>query len=264
MAVYVVTGVMGSGKTLAMVGRARDYLEAGKPVATNVNLDLAKLCAKPVHAPCWRLPDRPRSADLEALGAAHTTGREELNGALILDECGAWLNSRNWGDKDRQAFIDWMLHARKRGWDVFLVVQSAVMLDKQIREGLGEYHVVCKRLDRMRVPFIGGLLKLASFGMLSGNLPKVHVASVFYGMGGAGIKADVWTYLGRDLYAAYSTQQVMEHDASGVQLVTDPRVSSVPAAPVVKPKLPAVLLASKLAREEAWQWARRYVQALGT
>jgi hypothetical protein len=194
------------------------------------------------------------------VGAVHETGREELNGALVLDEAGAWLNARSWNDNDRQAFIDWMLHARKRGWDVFLVVQSVVMLDKQIREGLGEYQVVCKRLDRLRIPVVGGLVKLLTFGMLSGNLPKMHVASVYYGLGATGIKADVWTYLGRDLYGAYSTAQVMGHEAGGVVPMALPAPPQPPEPRrVLKPKLPRVqALAAKLTPSEAWETAARW------
>jgi hypothetical protein len=223
MAVYIVTGVMGSGKTLAMVGRCRDYIEQGKPVVTNIALNLAKLVRRPPTAPVYIVPDRPTAADLLWVGSAHETGREELNGALVLDEAGAWLNSRQWADKGRQDFIDWMLHARKRGWDVYLVVQSIGMLDKQVREGLGEYHVICRRLDRLRIPVFGRLIELLSFGFLSGKMPKVHMASVRYGLGPSGMAADTWTYRGRELYEAYQTVQIMGHESPGVFALLDYR-----------------------------------------
>jgi len=35
MAGYVITGTRGAGKSLVAVARIRDYLESGKPVATN-------------------------------------------------------------------------------------------------------------------------------------------------------------------------------------------------------------------------------------
>ncbi len=230
MAVYIVTGVMGAGKTLAMVGRCRDYIQAGKPVATNISLNLDKLVGKRITAPVYILPDRPCAQDLKWIGSVHETGREELNGALILDEAGAWLNSRQWADKGRQEFIDWMLHARKRGWDVYLVVQSIVMLDKQIREGLGEYHVICRRLDRLRIPVIGRLVEFLSLGFLSGKMPRIHMASVRYGLGPAGISADTWTYQGKDLYDAYTTSQIMEHESPGVHALLDTRTASAVAA----------------------------------
>ena len=262
MPVYIVTGKLGSGKTLSMVGRMRDYLAAGKPVATNVALDLRRLLRTRPKGSVVRLPDRPTVSDLEALGAVHGTGREELNGALVLDECGTFLNSRMWGDKGRQAFIDWLLHSRKLGWDVFLIVQHAQLLDKQIRDAMAEYTVTCRRLDRVKIPVIGSLCKVLTLGLWSGRLPLVHVALVTYGAGVGGIHADTWLYRGRELYGAYSTEQVISDVSPGVHSLvwyaTEEEVAAWPPKP--KPKLHVVRLASGLSRDEAWRWAKRWVE----
>lgn len=240
MPVYIVTGRLGGGKTLSMVGRMREYMEEGRPVATNINLRLSKLLKKPPTAPVYRMPDKPSADDFEALGAAHETGDESRNGGIFLDEAGTWLNSRSWADKQRQAVIDWLLHSRKKGWDVFVIVQSINLLDKQIREAMGEYLVICRRLDRMQIPFLGKLIRGLSLGYLSGNLPHVHVASVNYGLGLGAVHSDTWWYRGRDLYAAYDTKQVITGERSGVELMP----WSIEGAPVVvpkhKPKLPEV------------------------
>lgn len=210
MPVYFVTGKLGSGKTLSMVGRMRHYLERGSGVVTNVNIDVRKLCGKRPALMPIRLPDKPTVDDLLALGACHRTGREELNGCIVLDECGTWLNSRGWSDKGRGKLIDWLLHSRKLGWDVFFIIQNASMMDKQIREALCEYHVTCRRLDRLRIPFIGKFLKALTFGLVSGNLPKVHMATVHYGLGPSAFLADTWYYRGHDLYDAYQTVQIVQ------------------------------------------------------
>lgn len=250
MPVYVVTGKLGGGKTLAMVARMIEYLDSGRRVATNIDLNLRKMLnVKPDHLPV-RLPDIPTMADLRALGSAHTTCREELNGAIVLDECGTWLNSRAWSGKERQNFIDWLLHSRKRGWDVFFVVQAMSLLDKQIRDALAEYVVVCRRLDRMRMPMIGGLLRLLSGGRLSGNMPKAHVASVFYGLGPGAVPAFYWRYRGLDLYEAYSSAQLLDEgdiqeEAGPYSLVWHETPEEVAARHAerdrLKPKLPQVL-----------------------
>lgn len=210
MPVYFVTGKLGSGKTLSMVGRIRDYLERGSGAVTNVNIDVRKLCGKRPALMPIRLPDKPTVDDLIALGACHRTGREELNGCIVLDECGTWLNSRGWSDKGRAKLIDWLLHSRKLGWDVFFIIQNANMMDKQIREALCEYHVTCRRLDRLRIPFIGKFLKALTFGKVSGNLPKVHMATVHYGLGPSAFLADTWYYRGHELYGAYQTVQIVQ------------------------------------------------------
>jgi hypothetical protein len=238
MPVYFVTGKLGSGKTLSMVGRMRDYLSKGLRVASNVDLNIRALCAKrPAQMPI-RLPDQPSMADLHALGAAHDTCREELNGCIVLDECGTWLNARGWSDKGRTALIDWLLHSRKLGWDVYFIIQNASMMDKQIRDALCEYHVTCRRLDRIKIPFVGRFLRALTFGVVSGNLPKLHMASVHYGLGPGALQSDMWYYRATDLYPAYSSAQVIRDDSAGmyslVWYATEAELAA--AAPRLKPK----------------------------
>jgi len=236
MPVYFVTGKLGSGKTLAMVGRIREYLVRGRPVATNIDLSLRKLLSVRPECLPVRLPDQPTIEDLKQLGAAHSTCREELNGCIILDECGTWLNSRGWSDRGRAALIDWLLHSRKLGWDVFFIIQSAGMMDKQIRDALCEYHVTCRRMDRLRIPYLGKLLSALTFGKLKGNLPKLHVATVHYGMGPQAFVADTWVYRGADLYPAYSSAQVIEADSAGMYSLTWYATDAERAAWPPKPK----------------------------
>lgn len=274
MPVYVVTGKLGSGKTLSMVGRIREYVERGRPVASNIDLNLRALVKRRPTAPLVRLPDRPTAADLEALGAVHETAREELNGAVVLDEAATWLNARTYSDKGRQAVIDWFLHTRKLGWDVFLIIQNVSLLDKQLRDALVEYAVVCRRLDRIKVPLIGSLINTLTFGLITGRMPQVHVAIVRYGLGPGSLHADTWVYKGKDLYAAYQSVQMIRpgSDAPGtgasepaaglfswVWYATPEEIAAWPPKP--KPKLRAVALAASLGRDDAWRLSRRYVTA---
>lgn len=218
MAVYIVTGKLGSGKTLATVGRIRDALLQGRRIATNLDLNLDKLInakhgkpepatgTKPIHQKidCIRLPDKPSVDDLESIGMGCEEINEERHGLIVLDELGTWLNTRSWADKNRQAVIDWLLHSRKKGWDVYFIIQSVTMIDKQVREGVAEYHAPCKRLDRIRIPFIGSLL---SFVGIKSTLPKIHVSNVRYGLDRDALLSDRWVYRGHDLYAGYDTRQ---------------------------------------------------------
>ena len=209
MAVYLVSGRLGSGKTLACVGRIRDALLAGRRVATNLDLNLEKLLpyrAKKVD--CQRIPDKPSIVDLNAIGMGNPVPDESKNGLIVLDELGSWLNSREWADKGRQGVIDWLIHSRKKGWDVIFIVQHLSMIDKQVRDALVEYLVVCRRLDRMKIPLVGGLLNTVSAGLISGHLPRVHLGIVRYGTSPDAPVSDRWVYTGTDLYAAYDTRQV--------------------------------------------------------
>lgn len=137
MAVYFVTGSLGSGKSLISVSKIQDKLAKGCPVATNLELRLfnmprvGKMARK---TRVYRLPDKPSVQDLEIIGRGNQTYDESRNGLLVLDECGTWLNTRTWNDKSRQPVLDWFLHARKLGWDIIFLVQNISLVDKQARE----------------------------------------------------------------------------------------------------------------------------------
>jgi len=214
MAIYLISGKLGSGKTLVSVGIIRDALLSGRRVATNLDLNLDKLLpprrgrpgARPIVA--QRIPDKPTVEDLELLGSGNDEMDETRNGVIILDELAAWLNSRTFNDKARAPVLDWLIHSRKFGWDVYFIAQNIEQIDKQVRTSLVEYLVTCRRLDRIKIPFVGKLLQTLSAGYLTGNLPKIHVAVVKYGTEQHAPIADRWVYRGRDLYAAYNTRQV--------------------------------------------------------
>jgi len=206
VAVYIVTGKLGGGKSLVSVGRIRDKLKAGCMVATNLNLDLVQLLGPSVKdCRVVRVPDKPLRADLDAIGCGNPDYDETRNGLLVLDELGTWLNSRSWQDKTRSAVIDWFLHARKLGWDLLLIIQDIDMLDAQARAALAELVVYCRRTDRISIPIIGSLFKLVWGERLP--LPRVHIAAVKYGAEHNALAFDRWVYRGNELFKAYDTRQ---------------------------------------------------------
>ncbi|WP_295720414.1 zonular occludens toxin domain-containing protein [uncultured Halovibrio sp.] len=211
MATYVVTGKLGGGKTLACVGRIRDALIEGRPVATNLDIDLVKLLGKKAkNATLYRVPDKPAADDLHALGSGNDGYEEEKNGLLVLDECGTWFNAREWNDKNRRGLIDWLIHARKWGWDPYFIVQDVSMMDKQARKALAEHVVYCRRLDRFSIPLLDPLYKLATDKPLPKK--KVHVGIVKYGDQPNAPMAERWWYVGKDLYPAFNTKQIFRED----------------------------------------------------
>lgn len=71
------------------------------------------------------LHDKPSADDPYALGEGGSGDYVESKFRLIvLDELGAWLNSRTWSDKTRMAFINWCVHARHLRWAVIFIVQK--------------------------------------------------------------------------------------------------------------------------------------------
>jgi len=218
MSIYVVTGKLGNGKTLMAVKRIRDYLLAGRRVATNLDLKLDKMLPSKMKSPrVVRIPDKPTADDFLALGNGYerADGKrvdENKYGLLVLDELGSWLNARDWSDKGRQRMIDWLIHARKHRWDVMFIVQSQTMLDKQVREALLEYLVTCKRLDKIKIPFFGHIGKALTFGAWDGCCGRIHLGVVLYAAGASilanALVVDRWLYRGVDLFDAYDTEQV--------------------------------------------------------
>lgn len=211
MAVYFITGKLGSGKTLVSVGKIRDALQEGRKVATNLDIRLEQLVGKKAKkATVYRLPDKPVAEDMFALGSGNDTYDEEKNGLIVLDECGTWFNSRDWQDKTRKALIDWLLHARKLGWDILFIIQDVSMIDKQARKSICEHVVYCRRLDRIAIPFLDMVAKLVRKKGIP--KPKVHMAIVKYGDLPQSLTVDRWIYTGRDLYRAYDTKQAFIAD----------------------------------------------------
>lgn len=234
MAVYAITGKLGSGKGKAGIDQIRRYLRSGKRVATNCDVFLEHLMGSRDKSSVIRIPDKPASVDLYMIGSGNkfvefepiiVYGQNSLsakapsprlmpgfdeshNGALVLDECGSWLNTRNFQDKGRAEMLEWAIHARKYGWDIFFIMQNISQVDKQLRDSLLEYVVRLNRLDRMKVPVVSGVLKLLTAGATEGNLPRLHIGVVRLGSMPDGLVADRWVFRGDDLNNAYNTTQV--------------------------------------------------------
>lgn len=213
MACYLVTGNLGSGKTLASVGRIRDAMMSGLRVATNLDLNLDKLLPASSRQSAYRLPDKPTEADFEAMGEGSDSPDESTFGIIVLDELGSWLNARAFADKSRAGVLEWLIHSRKHGWHVYFIAQHLDQVDKQLRVALAEHLVICRRLDRLRIPLIGALIQALTGYRLAG--PRVHIATVWYGQGLGAFKVDRWYYRARELYAAYNTRQIFREGGCG-------------------------------------------------
>jgi hypothetical protein len=223
MAIYIVTGKLGGGKTLGAVSKIDEALAQGRMVATNLDLDLAKLPSvgkKAKRTRVVRLPDKPQVDDIESIGfgiegvrnlsQARAKYDESKFGLLVLDECGTWLNSRDWAEEGRRELINCLLHIRKHLWDVYLIIQDISMLDKQARKALAEHVVYCRRFDRIRFPGLNFISEHLFGKPLS--MPKLHMGIVKYGDQPNSMTVDRWWYNGTSLYSAYDTTQVFSSD----------------------------------------------------
>lgn len=209
-----VTGELGSGKSMWAIKLIREYLQAGRPVATNLDLFLENMLPPGNEMTVIRLPDKPVRSHFDQLGDAYDAGKNGDNydetkfGLIVLDECLTWLNSRSWQDKERAGVLDWFLHARKHGWNVAFLMQSADYCDPQLRETLLTYHVSCRKMGKYRIPVVG-----KAFGL---RMPKGTIATITAGYGSNAIVHDRELYRGSDLYQAYRTRQIFQ---SGLELL---------------------------------------------
>lgn len=209
MAIYVVTGKLGAGKTLMSVSRIQLYLNQNRKVATNLDINLSSMIGNYAKkSRLYRIPDIPTIESLEALPLGYDSDEidESKNGLLVLDECGIFLNSRGWNDPKRKPINAFFKLLRKKRWDAIFIIQDIDNLDSDAKRTIAEHVVYCRRLDRMSIPIITPLLK----GVLGIDLPmpQLHLGIVRYGTEKQSIKVDQWNYYGNRLYDAYDTEQL--------------------------------------------------------
>lgn len=224
MADYLITGKKGNGKSIFAVGVIRDALAAGKRVATNLDIRIEKFGNPHSRKTLIRLPDCPVIDDLESLGRGQDGVVEEENGVIVLDEVSKFLNSRQWGDKARGPVLDWLVHSRKLGWDVYMIAQGQGQLDKQLRESLLEYWVTVRRIDKWPIPIITPLVRtLTGFDV---RMPRYHFGTIRHGFDRDALVIERRWYKGKDLWPCYDTQQLFlerEHPKSvGLHTVLSP------------------------------------------
>lgn len=210
---YALIGKKGTGKSKNAVRILRNrYFKNGLRVATNLDLNLKALFGPYSRKTYVRVPDKPSEFDLLAAGHGNPeVYDEDKNGALVLDELGTWLNTRSFADKSRAGMLDFLAHARKYGWDCYYLMQGIPQVDKQLRESFIEFTVRHIRFDRVKWPFIGGLVGLL-FGEKLSFMPRFHLAITRLGVNPQDMVTARASFICDDLNAAYDTRQVFRAD----------------------------------------------------
>lgn len=209
MGVSIVTGKLGAGKGKYAVMQLLEAASEGRRIAGNLDLYLDKFAKKKAKMRYIRVPDKPTEHDFNSLGHGNPESYDEdRNGLLVLDELGTWLNSRSFQDTDRKGVIDWLIHARHHGWDVILICQNEVQIDKQVREALGEVFTRCIAMHKVKIPLIGWFLEM--FSSRLSRLPRFHMASTRIGTGANSFVTSRITYRGDYLHCMYDTRQIFQ------------------------------------------------------
>lgn len=222
---YIITGPVGASKTSSTVSLIIDYLNEGRPVATNIDVfpERMRLTETGKKTPLIRIPDEPRSSDLLALGHAYDLKKfgynERKNGMLALDETAFFLNSREWNKPDRSQLIKFLRLIRKKGWNAFLLVQDLDSLDSQVVNALCRTIGWCHTSDNLMGasssgnPVAGLLMAPLRFGFklflkFVLKAPRIHYCTFYLGKSIAnGLKQDTHTFYGEWYYDSYDTGQ---------------------------------------------------------
>lgn len=77
MAVYIVQGKLGTGKTKYCVGKLREALAQGRRAATNLDLSIEHLMPAQNRATVVRVPDKPTAHDLAVMGHGNPDSYDE-------------------------------------------------------------------------------------------------------------------------------------------------------------------------------------------
>lgn len=221
MAVTLVTGALGAGKGLYCSMLACSAYRNGRRVAANYPLDTTKLSPTGT-APVSVIPKQFSYEDLINLGRGCPENEFENMGILLIDEVSLSLNSRTFKDAERIKFIDWFVHSRKYGWDVYCQVQQAFMLDKQLVEGVSEFIVELSRMDSLRIPFVTAFFELVfpqQFGRTAKKkslLPHIVKYRTYLAKEkGRKIPIEKGSFRAKDFFGVHDTLSTFGADAGG-------------------------------------------------
>lgn len=193
MSIECFTGVPGSGKSYHTARIIYDALRSGKNVISNLNINTSVIYPKSPKKPLGHFIYVPNQQWVDSsvfmlnnMGGKsscdvfsyiyglknfalqfHSRNKKgqmiEHQTLLILDECQTIFNPRSWNKKDRLSWIEFFTVHRHYGFDVILITQNDMMIDKQIR-GVLETQILHRNVSKYK--FLGKLLA-APFG---GNL----------------------------------------------------------------------------------------------
>ncbi|QIF02776.1 zonular occludens toxin domain-containing protein [Roseimicrobium sp. ORNL1] len=153
MGLYLVTGVMGGGKTMFCVETIHQALGEGAVVHTNIHLNDDELAQKGWTEQYVRLPENPD--EWRPLLRKGAEGAENL---LVVDEASLTFHVHDQQRKrdSNKDIFELLVWSRRAGLDVYFASQSAQNIDAQLRR-MTEIRYHCTQVKM--IPFIGPWMK---------------------------------------------------------------------------------------------------------
>lgn len=191
MSIQLYTGTPGSGKSF----------HAAKDIVRWMKRDRGLICNFPVnegfvgkklkaHVEYWDNSELTAERLVAYALDHHKIGKEGQT-LVVIDECQIIFNCRDFGRKDRNAWVTFFAQHRKLGYNVILITQSDRMLDRQIRS-LVEEEVKHRKLNNYG--FGGIILSLLTFG-------RTWFIAIYYWYGGNRLKLDQTVFPYRKRYS---------------------------------------------------------------
>lgn len=135
--VTVVSGKLGSGKTLDVVRIVRDHVAGGGCVRTNIRLDYRQI-GRAVGRLLSPAQIGPLSAedDPATIPTGDRRGHGPRRTLVVLDEALNWFQSEGKAglDERKRKWMEWLRQSDKLGQDVYFIAQNFERAAKWIRE----------------------------------------------------------------------------------------------------------------------------------
>lgn len=164
--IYLYSGTPGSGKSLHVAEKLYWRIKNNKTVIANFDINYKKIHGKRlgefIYIDNFELsPDILMALSREYFGDDKVVKEGDL--LLIIDECQILFNSRDWNQKNRNAWLSFFTQHRKFGFDIILVAQFDRMIDRQIR-ALIEYEYIHRKVSNFGIP--GKIMSVIAAGNL--------------------------------------------------------------------------------------------------
>lgn len=171
MSITVYTGTPGSGKSLHAAKDIVGRLKRGGGLICNFPIKEDFVKKRKTHVEYWDNSEITSERLVKYALDNHKIGKEGQT-LVVIDECQILFNCRDFGRKDRNAWVNLFAQHRKLGFNFVLITQSDRFLDKQIR-ALIEEEVKHRKLNNYGVG-----------GMLLGLTFKTWFIAISYWYGG--------------------------------------------------------------------------------
>lgn len=162
MATILFSGTPGSGKSYIAATKIYNRIKWGYNCIGNFPINYEVFGKKKKIGNYCYLNNQEMTVDalMNYAKLFHKPNRESQT-LIVIDECGAMFNCRQWDNKERMAWLIFFQQHRKFGFDILLISQHDRLIDRQIRANI-ETEYKCRSLSNYN--WFGKILALLAGG----------------------------------------------------------------------------------------------------